>query len=74
MNITEEQKEILKKYDIELLDDEDELLDVIDDKIISIGFYADYSLNKEGRELQRLYDQLYNQFEDEYEKMKKARK
>ena len=71
MNITTEQKNILKKYgikysdDIDNIDDVDyinELLLALDAKIIEIGFNSDYSLlNEVGLKLQRLYDQLYYQ-------------
>lgn len=61
MNISEEQKNILKKYDINLADDINELLLNVDAKITEIGFNSDYSLNDVGLKLQRLYDQLYNQ-------------
>lgn len=59
MNITNEQKEMLAKYDIAVTSDIDTLLLDIDDKITEVGFNADYSLNEKGQELQRLYDVLY---------------
>lgn len=61
MNISDEQKNILKKYDIKLVNDINELLLDVDAKITEIGFNPDYSLNDVGLKLQRLYDQLYNQ-------------
>ena len=61
MNITEEQKDILNKYDIKHSNDINELLLDVDAKITEIGFNPDYSLNNTGLKLQRLYDQLYNQ-------------
>jgi hypothetical protein len=61
MNITDEQKEQLAKYDIAITSDIDTLLLDLDDKITEIGFNADYSLNKTGAKLQRLYDELYSQ-------------
>lgn len=61
MNITDEQKEQLAKYDIAVTSDIDTLLLDLDDKITEIGFNADYSLNETGAKLQKLYDELYNQ-------------
>ena len=55
MNITTIQKEVLKKYNIPML-----LL--IDAKITEIGYEANYErVNPAGRELERLYDELYDQ-------------
>ena len=59
MNITEEQRKILKKHGVDVLDAVDDTLLAIDDKITEVGFNADYSLNEKGRELQKLYDELY---------------
>ena len=59
MNITDEQRELLKKYGVEVLDDVDDTLLALDDKITEVGFNADYSLNEKGQELQNLYDELY---------------
>lgn len=61
MNITDEQKEILKKYGVKVFDDVDYTLLDLDDKITEVGFNKDYSLNKIGLSLQNLYDELYNQ-------------
>ncbi len=61
MNITDEQKKMLAKYDIAIANDIDTLLLDLDDKITEIGFNADYSLNESGVKLQKLYDELYNQ-------------
>ncbi len=70
MNITTEQKNILKKYGIKYSDNIDNIDDIdtinellleLDAKITEIGFYPDYSLNDVGIKLQLLYDQLYNQ-------------
>ena len=60
MIITDAQKELLQKYGLEVLDDVDDTLLVLDDKITEVGFNTDYSLNEKGRELQKLYDELYN--------------
>ena len=59
MNITDEQRKLLEKYRVEVLDDVDDTLLALDDKITEVGFTADYSLNEKGRELQKLYDELY---------------
>ena len=59
MYITDRQRELLDKYGVEALDDIDDTLLVLDDKITEVGFNADYSLNEKGRELQNLYDELY---------------
>lgn len=59
MNITDEQRKLLEKYSVEVLDDVDDTLLALDDKITDVGFNADYSLNEKGRELQKLYDGLY---------------
>lgn len=61
MNITDEQKKILAKYNVAITSDINALLLDLDDKITEIGFNADYSLNETGAKLQRLYDELYNQ-------------
>lgn len=59
MNITDEQKELLNKYCVEVLEDADDTLLAIDYKITEVGFNSDYSLNEKGQELQKLYDELY---------------
>ena len=59
MNITDEQRKLLEKYSVEVLDDVDDTLLALDDKITEVGFNADYSLTEKGRELQKLYDELY---------------
>ena len=61
MNINDEQKRLLNKYGIVIQDDINGLLLDLDAKITEIGFNADYSLNKVGLQLQRLYDELYDQ-------------
>ena len=64
MNLTEEQKALLKKYNIDIPDNPKDinilLLD-LDDKITSIGFNSDDSLNENGLKLQKLYDEIYQQ-------------
>ena len=62
MNITTIQKEILKKYNIPICGEINELLLLIDAKITEIGYEANYErVNSAGRELERLYDELYDQ-------------
>lgn len=66
LNISNEQIKQLYKYlpDIEICittGDIDTVLDRLDDKITEIGFTIEYELNDVGLELQRLYDELYNQ-------------
>lgn len=64
MNLTEEQKALLKKHNIDIPENPQDinilLLD-LDDKITSIGFNSDDSLNEVGLKLQRLYDEIYRQ-------------
>ena len=59
MNITDEQRKILKKHGVDVFDAVDDTLLALDNKITEIGFNTDYSLNEKGRELQKLYDELY---------------
>lgn len=62
MYITTIQKEILKKYNIPICGEINELLLLIDVKITEIGYEANYErVNSAGRELERLYDELYDQ-------------
>ncbi len=62
MYITTIQKEILKKYNIPICGEINELLLLIDAKITEIGYEANYErVNSAGRELERLYDELYDQ-------------
>jgi len=61
MNITEKQKELVKKYLKKSYTDIDLLLTELDDKITEIGFDENYDINEEGILLQRLYDDLYYQ-------------
>ena len=62
MNITTIQKEVLKKYNIPICGEINEMLLLIDAKITEIGYDANYErVNPAGRELERLYDELYDQ-------------
>ena len=61
MIISAEQRTLLTKYIEKPSDDIDLVLLELDNKITEIGFDIDYELNNIGIELQRLYDELYNQ-------------
>ena len=62
MNITTIQKEVLKKYNIPICGEINEMLLLIDAKITEIGYEANHErVNPAGRELERLYDELYDQ-------------
>ena len=61
MIITQEQKDTLIQNNVEIFDNTDDTLLALDDKITEIGFNSDYTLNKTGLMLQRLYDDLYYQ-------------
>ena len=55
MNITEKQKELVKKYLKKSYTEIYQLLLDLDDKITEIGFDENYDINEEGILLQRLY-------------------
>ena len=59
--MTDEQKNILSRFIENPSDDYDDLLLQIDAKITEIGFDQNYDLNEIGLELQRIYDEIYNQ-------------
>lgn len=61
MNITEEQNKSLLKHGIDYksFSDIDELLDVLDDKLLEHLVNQDY-LDDEGIALQKLYDEIYD--------------
>ena len=61
MNITDEQRGLMKQYAVDVFDNVDDMLLALDDKITEIGFNTDYSLNETGLKLQKLYDELYIQ-------------
>lgn len=66
--LSEEQKRILDKYGVYSGEDIDLVLDELDAKITEIGFTDDWqSLNDTGDILQRLYDEIYAQEDDEEE-------
>lgn len=61
MKITEEQNKLLLKHDIDYktLSYIEELLDILDDKILEHLVNQEY-LNDEGIKLQNMYDEIYN--------------
>lgn len=66
IKVTEEQRQVLKKYieDIDTLIGEDNvqiLLDAIDDEIVSNILENDDEPSEDGIKLQKIYDQIYNQ-------------
>ena len=62
INLTNEQREILATYDIEIAEDINDLLLALDAKITEIGFTADFNnLNAVGTKFQKLYDQIFDQ-------------
>ena len=66
LNISSEQKKLLLKYAPETKfgineDDINQILEKLDAKITEIRSDAEYELNAAGLELQKLYDELYNQ-------------
>lgn len=66
--LSDEQRKILDKYGVYSGEDIDLVLDELDAKITEIGFTDDWqSLNDTGDILQRLYDEIYAQEDDEEE-------
>ena len=66
--LSDEQKRILDKYGVYSGEDIDLVLDELDAKITGIGFTDDWqSLNDTGDILQRLYDEIYAQEDDDEE-------
>lgn len=66
LNITSEQLALIKKYmpdcsDYISNDELDNFLDKFDDVITEVGFDDEYELTSEGLQLQKVYDQIYNQ-------------
>lgn len=61
MTISKEQERILTNFGVVAYDDVDETLIELDAKITEIGFDKNYNLNPIGLQLQKLYDELYNQ-------------
>ena len=59
MNLSKEQRDLLTEYNVTVSDDIRTLLLDLDAKITEIGFNSDYSLNKIGLKLQKLYDDIY---------------
>ncbi len=61
MIITDAQKAVLTKYGVEVQEDVNDTLLALDDKITEVGFDEEYELNEKGLELQKVYDEIYNQ-------------
>lgn len=62
LNITEEQKKVLRENGVPISDKIGDMLLDLDAKITEVGFTRDQqNLNDLGLKLQRLYDQIYNQ-------------
>ena len=62
INLTNEQREILATYDIEIAEDINDLLLALDAKITEIGFTADFNhLNAVGTKLQTRYEHIFDQ-------------
>ena len=62
INLTNEQREMLETYDIEITEDASELLLDLDAKITEIGFTDDFEhLNRVGVKLQTLFDEIDDQ-------------
>lgn len=62
INLTNEQREMLETYDIEITEGASELLLDLDAKITEIGFTDDFEhLNRVGVKLQKLFDEIYDQ-------------
>lgn len=60
--MNDEQQKILSKLIENPSDDFDDLLLQIDAKITEIGFDQNYDLNEDGLMLQKLYDEMFNQY------------
>ena len=68
INVTDKQRKLLIEYvpNAEKLiksDDVNDLLHELDDTLIDIGMDEDYELNEIGHNLQKAYDQIFNQNE-----------
>lgn len=66
--LSEEQRRILDKYGVYSGEDIDLVLDELENKMLDIGFEkGQETLNDTGAMLQRLYDEIYAQEDDEEE-------
>ena len=60
--ITEEDFKIIKKYNININENMniDDILDEIEAKMFEMGFEENDEINKDGIELERLYDNIFH--------------
>ena len=66
--LSDEQKRILDKYGVYSGEDIDLVLDELENKMLDIGFEkGQETLNDTGAMLERLYDEIYVQEDDEEE-------
>lgn len=66
--LSDEQKRILDKYGVYSGEDIDLVLDELENKVLEIGYLDNWeSLNDTGAMLERLYDEIYVQEDDEEE-------
>lgn len=64
--LSDEQKRILDKYGVYSGEDIDLVLDELENKVLEIGYLDNWeSLNDTGAMLERLYDEIYVQEDDE---------
>lgn len=64
--LSEEQRRILDKYGVYSGEDIDLVLDELENKVLEIGYLDNWeSLNDTGAMLERLYDEIYVQEDDE---------
>lgn len=66
--LSDEQRKILDKYGVYSGEDIDLVLDELENKVLEIGYLDNWeSLNDTGAMLERLYDEIYVQEDDEEE-------
>lgn len=66
--LSDEQRRILDKYGVYSGEDIDLVLDELENKVLEIGYLDNWeSLNDTGAMLERLYDEIYVQEDDEEE-------
>lgn len=66
--LSDEQKRILDEYGVYSGEDIDLVLDELENKVLEIGYLDNWeSLNDTGAMLERLYDEIYVQEDDEEE-------
>lgn len=66
--LSDEQRRILDKYGVYSGEDIDLVLDELENKVLEIGYLDNWeSLNDTGAMLERLYDEIYAQEDDDEE-------